>query len=125
MIANLNVKFISNKSDSISFMIKNNAVILFISKTKLDVSFQSIQIKILALSMSYLYDRDSSGGYIRDDIPTKLLKYDFWTKRSYQKIKLIAITKNDNIKFCDDVSNLALDQFDVNNFKKAIFSIIW
>ena len=77
MIANLNVKFISNKSDSISFMIKNNAVILFISKTKLDVSFQSVQIKILALSMSYLYDRDSSGGYIRDDIPTKLLKYDF------------------------------------------------
>ena len=77
MIANLNVKSISNKSDSISFMIKNNAVILFISKTKLDVSFQSVQIKILALSMSYLYDRDSSGGYIRDDIPTKLLKYDF------------------------------------------------
>ena len=77
MIANLNVKFISNKSDSISFMIKNNAVILFISKTKLDVSFQSVQIKILALSMSYLYDRDSSGGYIRDGIPTKLLKYDF------------------------------------------------
>ena len=77
MIANLNVKSISNKSDSISFMIKNNAVILFISKTKLDVSFQSVQIKILALSMSYLYDRDSSGAYIRDDIPTKLLKYDF------------------------------------------------
>ena len=58
-------------------MIKNNVVILFISETKLDVSFQSVQIKILALSMSYLYDRDSSGGYIRDDIPTKLLKYDF------------------------------------------------
>ena len=33
--------------------------------------------------MSYLYDRDSSGGelfsYIRDDIPTKLLKNDFGT----------------------------------------------
>ena len=125
MIANLDVNSINNKSDSISFMIKNNVVILFISETKLDVSFQSVQIKILALSMSYLYDRDSSGGYIRDDIPTKLLKYDLWTKRSYQKIKLIAITKNDNFKFCDDVSNLALDQFDVNNFKKAIFSIIW
>ena len=77
MIANLDVNSINNKSDSISFMIKNNVVILFISETKLDVSFQSVQIKILALSMSYLYDRDSSGGYIRDDIPTKLLKYDF------------------------------------------------
>ena len=76
MIANLDVNSINNKSDSISFMIKNNVVILFISETKLDVSFQSVQIKILALSMSYLYDRDSSGGYIRDDIPTKLLKYD-------------------------------------------------
>ena len=77
MIANLDVNSINNKSDSISFMIKNNVVILFISETKLDVSFQSVQIKIIALSMSYLYDRDSSGGYIRDDIPTKLLKYDF------------------------------------------------
>ena len=77
MIANLDVNSVNNKSDSISFMIKNNVVILFISETKLDVSFQSVQIKILALSMSYLYDRDSSGGYIRDDIPTKLLKYDF------------------------------------------------
>ena len=33
--------------------------------------------------MSYLYDRDSSGGerfsYIRDDIATNLLKHDFRT----------------------------------------------
>ena len=32
--------------------------------------------------------------------------------------------KNDNIKFHFDVSNLAVDQFDVNNFKEAIFNII-
>ena len=51
MIANLDVNSINNKSDSISFMIKNNVVILFISETKLDVSFQSVQIKILALSI--------------------------------------------------------------------------
>ena len=75
MIAPLNVNPISNKSDSISFVIKNILVILLISETKLDVSFP--------LSMSYLYDSDSSGGelfsYIRDDIPTKLLKHDFRT----------------------------------------------
>ena len=31
---------------------------------------------------------------------------------------------NDNIKFRDDVINLPVDQFDVNNFKEAIFNII-
>ena len=83
MIAHLNVNAISNKSDSISFMIKINVVILLISETKLDVSFPAAQIKMLALRMSYLYDRDSSGGelfsYIVDDILTKLLKHDFLT----------------------------------------------
>ena len=83
MIAHLNLNSISNKSDCISFMKKSNVVILLISETKLDISFPSSQIKILALSMSYLYDRDSSGGerfsYIRDDNPTKLLKHDFRT----------------------------------------------
>ena len=83
MIAHLNVNFISNNSDSISFMTKNNVVILLISETKLDVSFPSAQINILALNISYLCDRDSSGGelfsYFRDDIPTKPLKHDFRT----------------------------------------------
>ena len=58
-------------------------VILLISETKLNVSVTSAQIKVLALSMSYLYDRDSAGGerfsYIKDDSPTKLLKNDFGT----------------------------------------------
>ena len=56
-------------------MIRNKVVILLVSETELDV--------LLVLSMSYLYDRDSSGvelfSYIRDDIPTKLLKHDFGT----------------------------------------------
>ena len=82
MIDYLNVNSLSNKYDSISFMIKNN-VTLLISETKLNVSFPSAQIEVLALSMSYLYDRDSSSGgrfsYIRDDVPTKLLKNDFGT----------------------------------------------
>ena len=32
--------------------------------------------------------------------------------------------KKDNIKFRDVVNNLAVDQFDVYNFKEAIFNII-
>ena len=44
-------------------------------------------------------------------------------KKTYQKLKLIAITKKKN-KFHDVVNNLAVDQFDVYNFKEAIFNII-
>ena len=32
--------------------------------------------------------------------------------------------KKDNIKFCEDVSNLAADQFDAYKFKEVIFNII-
>ena len=47
------------------------------------MSFPSSSFKICGFSMSYRYDRDSMGGwlllYMRDDIPTKLLKHDFRT----------------------------------------------
>ena len=47
------------------------------------MSFPSSLFKICGFSMSYRYDRDSMGGwlllYMRDDIPTKLLKHDFRT----------------------------------------------
>ena len=83
MIAYLNVNSLSNKSDYISFMIESNVVILLISETMLNVSFPSAQIKVLALSMYYLYERHSSCdegfSFTRDDIPTKLLKNDFGT----------------------------------------------
>ena len=47
-------------------------------------------------------------------------------KKTYRKLKLIAITKKkkDNINFRDVANNLAVDQFDVYNFKEAIFNII-
>ena len=65
-------------------MIRNKVVILLVSETELDV--------LLALSMSYLYDRDSSGAelfsYIRDDIPTKLLKHDFGTNTEYCSVEI-------------------------------------
>ena len=43
--------------------------------------------------MLYRYDRDSVGGalllYVRDDIPIKLLKYDFGTNIGNFQLKLI------------------------------------
>ena len=82
-IAHLNINCIRNKVDSLSFMVENNADILLISGTKLDDSFPSGQFKICGFSMPYRYGRNSMGGgfllYIRDDIPTKLLKHDFGT----------------------------------------------
>ena len=50
-------------------------------------------------------------------------KMDF--QRILPKVKAYCNCKtNDNIKFCDDVINLVVDQIDVNNFKEAIFNII-
>ena len=81
IIAHLNINSIRNKFDSLFFMIEDNADILLISETKLDDSFPSGQFKICGFSMPYRYDRNSMGGglllYIRDHIPTKLLKHDF------------------------------------------------
>ena len=81
IIAHLNIDSIRNKFDSFSFMIENNIDIMLLSETKLDDSFSSVQLKICGFSMPYRYDRDSIGGgillYIRDDIPTKVLKHDF------------------------------------------------
>ena len=79
IIAHLNINSIRNKFDSLSFIVENNADILLISETKLDDSFPSGQFKIHGFCMPYLYDRNSMGRgvllYIRDDIPTKLLKH--------------------------------------------------
>ena len=50
-------------------------------------------------------------------------KMDF--QKKLPKVKAFCnYKKNDNIKFRDSVSNLAVDQFNVNNFKEAIFIII-
>ena len=61
-IARLKINSIRNKSDSLSFMVENNADILLISETKVDDSFTSGQFKIRGFSMSYRYDRNSMDG---------------------------------------------------------------
>ena len=73
-------------------MVENNADILLISETKLDDLFPSGQFKICGFSMPYRYDRDSMGGglllYIRDDIPTKLLKHDLGTNTENLSVEI-------------------------------------
>ena len=61
-IARLKINSIRNKSDSLSFMVENNADILLISETKVDDSFTSGQFKIRGFSMSYRYYRNSMDG---------------------------------------------------------------
>ena len=112
IIAHLNIDSIRNKFDSLSFMIENNIDIMLVSETKLDDSFSSVQLKICGFSMPYRYDRDSVGGgillYIRDDIPTKVLKHDFWTNIENFSVEIyekesgfsMALTIHIKIKFC-------------------------
>ena len=56
------------------------------------------------------------------DFQKKLPKFKAYC--NYKKKKKKKTKKKDNIKVRDNVSNLAVDQFDVNNFKEAIFIII-
>ena len=73
-------------------MVENNADILLISETKLDDSFPSGQFTICGFGMPYRYDRNSMGGglllYIRDDIPTKLLRHNFGTNIENLSVKI-------------------------------------
>ena len=74
-------------------MVENHVDILLISEIKLDDSFPSGQFNIYGFSMPYRYDRDSMGSglllYIRDDIPTKLLKHDFGTNIENLSVEII------------------------------------
>ena len=61
-------------------MIKDNINILLVSETKLGVTFPEGQFYIDGYSTPYHFDRTSHGGgillYIREDIPSKILKFE-------------------------------------------------
>ena len=69
-------KFVRNKIDLLSDIIKNNIGILIISETKLDSSFPNGQFQIHGYSESYRLDRNGNGCgiivFTRKDKPTKL-----------------------------------------------------
>ena len=72
IIAHLNINSLTNKFESLSFMVENNVDMLLISETKLDDSFPSGQFKICGYGMPYQNDANSMSigllVYIRDDI---------------------------------------------------------
>ena len=57
-------------------MIQNNIDILLVSETKLNDTFPVGQFYIDGYATTYRFDRTSRGGRIREDIPSKILKFE-------------------------------------------------
>ena len=80
MTSAININSIRNKSKPLKKMIKDNTDILLVSETKLDDTFSVFQFYIDGYSTPYHFDRTSHGGgnllYIREDIPSKILKFE-------------------------------------------------
>ena len=78
IIGNLNINSISNKFDALKVVITGNIDILVVTETKLDASFEISQFCIVGFNEPYRLDRNRNGGgiliYVRQDIPTRLLK---------------------------------------------------
>ena len=79
VIAQLNINSLRNKFTSLSTIIKDNVDISLISETKIDSSFPTAQFHIDGYAI-YRRNRNKNGGglllYIRDDVPSTLLKID-------------------------------------------------
>ena len=78
IIDQININSIRNKFEPLVSFINNNLDILMISETKIDDTFPDSQFLIEGFSVPYRLDRTAKGGgillYIREDIPSKLLK---------------------------------------------------
>ena len=91
IIAQLNINSLRNKFDSFSQMVKDNVDILLISETKIDSSFPTAQFNMNGFT-TYRHDRNINGGgiilYVREDIPSSLLKIDNLSKHYMLKSTL-------------------------------------
>ena len=80
IIGHININSIRNKFEPLQKMTKDNINILLVSETKLDDTFPVGQICTDGCSTPYRFDRTSHGGgillYIREDIPSKILKFE-------------------------------------------------
>ena len=78
VIGSLNINSLPNKFEQLKEIIGKNLDVLTIQETKLDSSFPPQQFKIEGYSEPYRMDRNRDGGgiliYVREDIPSKLLK---------------------------------------------------
>ena len=84
VIGTLNINSIASKFDELREIIGKNIDILTIQETKLDSSFPTQQFLLDGFSEPYRLDRNRDGGgvliYVREDIPSKLLKKHTFTK---------------------------------------------
>ena len=91
IIAQLNINSLRNKFDSFSQMVKENVDILLISETKIDSSFPTAQFNMNDFT-TYRRDRNINGGgiilYVREDIPSSLLKIDTSIEALYVEINV-------------------------------------
>ena len=91
IIAQLNINSLRNKFDSFSQMVKDNVDILLISETKIDSSFPTAQFNMNGFT-TYRRDRNINGGgitlYVREDIPSSLLKIDTSIAALYVEINV-------------------------------------
>ena len=78
IVAHININSIRNKFELLASQITGLVDIFMISESKLDSSFPVTQFLISGFSSPYRIDRNCNGGgilvYIRDDIPSKVLK---------------------------------------------------
>ena len=81
IIGNLNINSIAGKFDQLKLMVQHKVDILVLIKTKIDSSFLNQQFHIEGFCLPYRLDRNKHGGgvlvYIREDIPSKILKRTF------------------------------------------------
>ena len=81
IIGQLNINSLRNKFEQLSTMINRNNDIFMIFETKLDETFSAAQFSLQGFCDHYRFDRNrNSGGimlYIREDIPSRLIKKKF------------------------------------------------
>ena len=87
IFGHLNINSLRNKFNLLCEQIKGSIDIFMISETKLDDSFPQGQFLIDGFHSRFRFDRNKSGGgillYVREDIPTKILRHDFPSAESF------------------------------------------
>ena len=80
IISHINIDSVRNKFEPLKKMAQDNIDILLVSETKLDDTFPIGQFYIDGFATPYHFDRTLQGGgillYIREDIPSKILKFE-------------------------------------------------
>ena len=96
VIGNLNINSLPNKFNQLKETVLKYVDVLVLTETKLDHSFPKVQFLVDGFSEPYRYDRKI---YIRDNIPSKLLKkhkfHDgmegLFLELNFRKIKLLLL----------------------------------